>query len=233
MEEIEKLKVHIVKSCLSGINVGGGTNKNETFHQYVNTFFHKSRIGVLLAYAMMMTIISHFNNKDSQSRKAVFRPTRLSLAGCEQNISLERMGIMNIDRNNEDLTWIQEEGEDAIDPASIKDILSASISQFVMHKAMKKQSSTSTQLWKYIPYMQVLPTQISSEDNEVEAHRQRLKNNALAWNFSIVPVQPDGNCFFTSVALTLVQDIVRSKHLLSRIQVAWTPMAQFKRFHQS
>lgn len=232
MEEIEKLKVHIVKGCLSGINVGGGTNKNEAFHRYVNTFFHKSRIGVLLAYAMMMTIISHFNNKDTQSRKAVFRPIRLSLAGCEQDniISLERMGIMNVDRNNEDLTWIQEEGEDAIDPASIKDILSASTSQFVMHKAMKKQSTTSTQLWRYIPYMQVLPNQISSDDNEAEAHRQRLKNNALAWNFSIVPVQSDGNCFFTSVALALVQDIVRSMY---SVAFKWTPMAQFKHFHPS
>lgn len=60
MAETEKLKVHILKGCLSGIHVGGGTNKNEAFHRYVNTFFHKSRIGVLLAYAMMMTIISHF-----------------------------------------------------------------------------------------------------------------------------------------------------------------------------
>ena len=41
LTEVENLKVHVRKGCLSNIKVGGGTNKNEAFHRYVNTFFIK------------------------------------------------------------------------------------------------------------------------------------------------------------------------------------------------
>jgi hypothetical protein len=216
IEEIEKLKVHIHKGCLSGIIVGGGTNKNEAFHRYVRTFFHKSRIGILLAYALMTTIIRNFNNNDKQSRKNRLRPIRMSSQAHEVGEPLERMGIMD-DNRDDDLTWIQEQNEDNIDIISIDNILRVSLSQFTICKAMKKQTKTSTQTWKYIPYIQILPNQLPSEENEVDTHKERLKNNASAWNFSIVPVPADGNCFFTAVALALVQDIDTSKPILSRI----------------
>ena len=217
LTEIEKLKVHMAKGCLSGIGVGGGTNNNEAFHRYVNSFFHKSRIGVMLAYAMMMTIISHFNNNDKHSRRAIFRP--ISTIRYEGGASLEKMGIiMNIDRNSDDITWMQDETQDDIDPSLIDSILSVSLSQFTIYKEMKKVK-TSTHLWKYVPYIQVLPQRVVSEDNEVDAHRERLQNNAKAWNFSIIPVSPDGNCFFMSVALALVQNIDQSKPILNQIEV--------------
>ena len=214
--EIEKLKVHIQKGCLSGISVGG-TNHNEAFHRYINTFFHRNRIGKLLAYAMMMTIISHFNNKEKGSRKAMFRPICLSSANTDDTLQ-EQMGILDCDRSGEDLTWIQEEDNDDMGLVSISNIVRISLQQFDMYKAMKRQTNTCTQLWKYIPYMQLLPRQLSCEDTEVEAHK-RLKNNALGWNFSIIPVQPDGNCFFTAVALALVQDMEKSKSVLNHIQM--------------
>ena len=139
IEEIEKLKVHILKGCLSGITVGGGTNKNEGFHRYVRTFLHKSRIGILLAYALMTTIISNFNNNDKRSRKNRLRPIRLTLQTHEVGKPLERMGIM--DNKDEDLTWIQEQDEDNdIDTILIDNILRVSLSQFAICKAMKKQT---------------------------------------------------------------------------------------------
>lgn len=182
IEEIEKLQVHILKSCLSGITVGGGTNKNEAFHRYVRTFFHKSRIGILLAYALMTTIISNFNNNDKQSRKNRLRSIRLSLQTHEVG---KPLGIMD-DNKDEDLTWIQEQDEDDIDTISIDNILRVS-SQFTICKATKNQIKTSTQIWKYIPYIQILPNQLPCEEHEVEAHKERLRNNASAWNFQYCP----------------------------------------------
>ena len=117
------------KGCLSGISVGGGTNNNEAFHRHIRTFFHKSRIGVLLAYAMMMTIICHFNSNDPHSRRAIHRPISLSSSG--HNITgLEKMGIMDMDDKNDDETWIQDQlqGEDDMDPELINTILTISSS---------------------------------------------------------------------------------------------------------
>lgn len=142
IEEIERLKAHIRRGCLSAISVGGGTNQNEAFHRYINTFFHRSRIGKLLAYAMMMTIISHFNNKDKHSRKAITKPIRLSMVDNNDGTVLEKMGIMDCDKNEEDITWIQEDDEDDMDPTLIRSIVCVSLQQFDMYKAMKRQAST-------------------------------------------------------------------------------------------
>ena len=43
----------------------------------LNTFFHKSRMGILLAYALMMHIIHQFNTKENKSRQPIFRPIAL------------------------------------------------------------------------------------------------------------------------------------------------------------
>ena len=58
---ISNLKVHIMAGCLSDIPTGGGTNCNERFHSHINSFFNKSRIGILLAYALL-TVIIHSHN---------------------------------------------------------------------------------------------------------------------------------------------------------------------------
>ncbi len=74
LHEIEKLKVHIKKGCLNDIPVGCGTNRNEAFHQYIRTYFHQSRVGVLVAYALMMVIIYQFNNSEGTTWKKIVRP---------------------------------------------------------------------------------------------------------------------------------------------------------------
>ena len=72
---------------------------------------------------------------------------------------------------------------------------------------MKAHMKTDTQLWKYIPYIQVLlelcfqrHLHHYSDSVEVESHKERLKNSVSAWNFSLISVQPDDNCFFTSAS---------------------------------
>ncbi len=77
LHEIEKLKIHIKKDCLSDISVGCGTNRNEAFHRYIRTFFHRSRVGILVAYALMMVIIYQFNSMDGTPRKKLVLKTTI------------------------------------------------------------------------------------------------------------------------------------------------------------
>jgi hypothetical protein len=209
LEEFEKLKVHIMKGCLSQIPPGGGTNRNEAFHRYVNTFFHKSRLGILLAYALMMMII-HQSNSKGFGRKNLYKP--ISTAKTIDSNHLERMGIME-STTNEDSTWMQEQThtEDSIDPSEIESTILISLTQFNVHKSMRAQTKTATQLWKYIPFTQLLPliyirNSVLSDPAEVREHNQRLQNNASSWGFHLIPVPKDGNCFFFSVALSLLQN---------------------------
>lgn len=109
------------------------------------------------------------------------------------------------------------QGEDDIDPELILSLLY--LSQFRVSKGLNKQRKTATQLWKHIPYMQLLPKHQCCDGTVVEAHGERLRKNLIAWNFSQVAVQPDGNCFFISVALALVQNTDKSRSILDNIHI--------------
>lgn len=71
---IKNLMKHVRNGCLSGIPPGCGTNHNEIFHQYINTFFHRSKIGIFLAYALLSVFIYHHNTKSKVHHKVVTRP---------------------------------------------------------------------------------------------------------------------------------------------------------------
>lgn len=58
---VAKLQRHVNSGCLSHIPPNSGTNPNERFHRFLNSFFNKSKIGVILAYALM-TLLIHAHN---------------------------------------------------------------------------------------------------------------------------------------------------------------------------
>ena len=74
MQAITNLKHHITHGCLSDIPPGGGTNRNECFHSHLNAFIHRSRIGILLAYALISVIIHAHNNSYISAGKLVVAP---------------------------------------------------------------------------------------------------------------------------------------------------------------
>lgn len=198
LDEIDKLKIHINKGCVSDIPVGCGTNRNEAFHRYIRTFFHRSRVGILVAYALMMVIIYQFNSNEGTSRKKLVKP----ITSCSTLAApYEPMGIVN--STSRDFTWHQEScnDEDLIDHGTIVQLLQQSVHQYQLMLQMNHYSSTATQLWNYIQYSQVIP--IFSTTNEKTVHSERLQQVLASWKFSMINVPEDGNCFFTSVALEL------------------------------
>ena len=53
VHEIEKLKGHFTKGCLSGIPQSGGANRSEALHRTLNKSLKRSRIGLDLALAFL------------------------------------------------------------------------------------------------------------------------------------------------------------------------------------
>ena len=53
IEELNKLKTHIEKGCLSNIPPSGGTNRNEALHKTLRKNISRQRIGVQLALALL------------------------------------------------------------------------------------------------------------------------------------------------------------------------------------
>lgn len=62
MKEITGLMIHIKKGCLSDINPGMGTNKNEALHKRINThFYNRSRIGLPFALSLLTILLFQHN----------------------------------------------------------------------------------------------------------------------------------------------------------------------------
>ncbi len=59
--EIENLKRHIKKGCLSGIDVGCGTNRDERLHREMNKIFKTQSIGAELAYVRLTELFMEEN----------------------------------------------------------------------------------------------------------------------------------------------------------------------------
>ena len=69
-DEIEKLKKHISKGCLSFIPVGGGTNRNENLHKNLKKNLSESRVGVQTAIAQLGTFFYVWNERMLQRNLA-------------------------------------------------------------------------------------------------------------------------------------------------------------------
>ena len=190
-----------MKGCLSGIPVGCGTNRNEVFHRYIRTFFHRSRVGMLIAYALMMVIIYQFNSTQVGTRKQLTPPITSFTTSITTHT--EPMGIVSSPTGtSRDSTWHQDSiDEDIIDESSVGDLIIQSLSQQHLMSHVSKHSKTATNWWKFIQFGQVVPFVPTIDEKCL--HTQRLKELVRSWKFSIVNVPEDGNCFFTSVALEL------------------------------
>ena len=61
VDAVRKLREHISSGCISNIPPGGGTNRNERLHHHLNSLFTRTKVGVLLAYALLTIVIHAFN----------------------------------------------------------------------------------------------------------------------------------------------------------------------------
>ena len=98
---------HVKMGCLSRIPPGGGTNKNRRFHQHMKTFFHRSKVGVFLAYALLSVIIYHHNSQHKTKHKVVLRPIEASEFTYEPKLPQDVLGIVPEKRtcSTEDEQW--------------------------------------------------------------------------------------------------------------------------------
>ena len=72
------MKKHIENGCLSDIPPSGGTNRNERLHEHIKNYFNRSRIGILLAYAILHMIIHAHNTSTIIKGKKITCPIEAS-----------------------------------------------------------------------------------------------------------------------------------------------------------
>lgn len=89
IREIEKLKEHVLKGCLSDMPPSGGTHRNEALHKTLNKSLKRSRIGLELALAFLGIFFYKWNEKKLSKKNSGFkrcnfiRPVEMY---CEQKL---------------------------------------------------------------------------------------------------------------------------------------------------
>ena len=99
---LNNLKYHITAGCLSNIPPGAGTNKNERLHEHIKSFFRRSRVGILLAYALLTMIFHAHNTSTRTGGKLSVRPISASpLKGISSATKVKPIGIIPKERSRQ------------------------------------------------------------------------------------------------------------------------------------
>lgn len=201
---VEHLQKHVTAGCLSALPPGGGTNKNERFHRFLNSFFNKSKIGILLAYALMTVLIHTHNVQMIVSGRRIISP--IIVNPCEllnDHRHARPIGIVNkhYRRQQEDDHWEIDLSEREMDMQVVVSVFSTSIKKLNITKALKKMNLKQMveHVYCFQPYDIGVDSAVSSHHKT--ALEKRLSDYGLVLSIST----KDGNCFFQSVATNIVQ----------------------------
>ena len=95
LKEISNIKKHMRKGCLSGIQPGRGTNRNESLHKDLNNIMSSSRYGVELAYALFtVCFYKHNERMASNAEKRSAFPVEYYLSTTDSHeLGDEKFGL--------------------------------------------------------------------------------------------------------------------------------------------
>ena len=103
----------MLKGCLSDINVSCGTNRNEVLHKHLNSFFHRSRISVTLAYAILMVLLYSHNCSIQSKPKRIVMPISACIAKYQKQLCTtgfcelpkDQFGVIMLDRESPEVVY--------------------------------------------------------------------------------------------------------------------------------
>ena len=210
VHETTKLKKHIRKGCLSDIPPGAGTNRNERFHHHINAVFHRSKTGILLAYALLTVIIHAYNNSIKSKGKLIYKPIE-TVPFNTGGVTLKPIGITPHDR-----TVDSEDGDHwEIDVAGSLLDLDVIVRVYTL-------------CWKKYKILKSLLSMGLSAVNEAAVHFKPFGHCPAAFNIETetiheqlskhglkcIRIDGDGNCFFRAVASSMLNNTSQWKENL-------------------
>ena len=204
---IENLYNHILTGCLSDIPPGGGTNRNERLHEHINKYFNRSRIGILLAYSLLHMILYADNSSKTNNGKRIICPIATTyLKSAPDTIkSSTPIGIMP--KHSKLLSeqhgcdhWEKDLSEGSTDLTLVVPVYHNSLKKYQVMNSMIKEkliqgASKITSFKEFQPYKMTEDVSDTPEDKSTV----EIENIGL----TIIPVSPDGNCFFAAVFMNI------------------------------
>ena len=232
---ISNLKKHIQNECLSEIPPGLGTSRNEALHHAINPYFHRSRMSVQVAYALLCFLFYAHNLKSSTctSRQQDHDSSAATVVSHDHAYSKkEQFGVIPsestaahwgtapirstsdamamLEMETSDMETEEEEEECATTRIGLEE------AKCLIAKALQlaQISSSVAALFPKSPILNqefwpfITNQQLpvdSSNAGEYKTHHDRLEEVIRVCGLSRVLVEGDGNCLFSAVAVALKQ----------------------------
>jgi len=199
---LERLRQHMQLGCLSDIPVGAGTNRNERLHQHLNNYFNRSKIGILLAYALLSVILHAHNTSIRVSGKLISRPISASPFRSALNVlqsdNVESMGIIpKLHSNKLDVDhWEADTSEVSIDYGLVIPVYQRSLHKLNVVNGLidLKINELANDISSF--------TEICLYDASFSNVNKPL-GSLMEYGLTISPASTNGNCFFHSVAINI------------------------------
>ena len=208
---IENLKRHISHGCISNIPPGAGTNRNERFHHHINSIIHRSKIGILLAYALLNVIIHAHNSSEKKLSQVMTQPITASKYRKQHNeqVTVEKIkpiGILPKARDEEFSNsdhWEIDVSQSVIDLELIATVYKESVRKCQVLRSVSAMglSRLKQSVMYFTPFHPDLGFTTNLSDINTTL-KKTLHDNALQFT----QVDGDGNCFFTAIALNMVSN---------------------------
>jgi len=206
---LERLRKHMQFGCLSDIPVGAGTNRNERLHQHLKSYFNRSKIGILLAYALLSVILHAHNTSIRLSGKLISRPISASpFRRTLQSDSIESMGIIPKQLRNklDNDHWETDTSEVIIDYGLVIPLYQRSLHKLYIVNGLIELKIT--ELAKNISNF----NEFCLSDTCYSTTKNQLQS-LIEYGLTISPANADGNCFFQSVAINICANPSAWSHL--------------------
>ena len=216
-DAIRKLKHHISLGCLSDIPPGGGTNRNKRLHHHLNSLFSRTKIGILLAYALLTIVLHAYNSAEKKHCRVVTKAINSSPLRNSPMLHVKPIGIMPKVRQSMEMSsshhWEIDVSENTLDMELVVPVFKCSIHKHKVMQILKVMGLSRLQ--KSSSHFQQFHTTHVNECGENTEVSTDLRQTLFAYGLRLQPVKGDGNCFFTSIAYNMLSDLRVWDHCLS------------------
>ncbi|CAH3167484.1 unnamed protein product [Porites lobata] len=198
--QIENLRKHIKKGCLSEIPVGCGTEINERLHRHLNRSLLSgvSKIGPELAVAVMACALYAWNCK-----------RRLKTTLNKRTIPITPIELEPLESLNQATPYLQSHMT-----ATVEELENDSVLNYILERALHIQEFITS--WttkcnnKTIDLIGLLWKINLPAANLYEQESKLNVINLTGFNLQLDPINKDGNCFFRATARQLQKHLQRS-----------------------
>ena len=220
MKEIESLKVHVKKGCLSGLPIGAGTNKNERLHRHLRPHFSHTRLGLPMALSCMTIILHQYNEKklgaaspavshcqyeddENQFRFGIpDKECRHNLWGSNKCGDYSHSSIIKTLEDSHQTSTVQLAScvAEVITLEEVMKILQNSLHLCTLAKSISSKPALLS--YQFFPFMSAVNTLFFS-DMTATTCLSRLDDLIHSWKMERHQVNKDGDSCFVSVAIGL------------------------------